>query len=303
MSNDSLFDDFGTVDTVKEFGALQIVNPKVDHQYLSCAALNWFLPEKQWLEELWVQYKGKEDKNFLPDLRVQFPQRAWELYLGVTLINQGFSLDRRRKKWPDFVASGKDRKVYIEAICPTKGDKDDPNKVPDMGAETWGVPEEKILLRLTNALDVKCRFVPRGFSLPYVIAINRGELQWPDMDLPYAAKALYGIGGAVISIPIGGSFEEATESHAERQYVDKANGAQVGTAFFFDPKNAGVSAVLYCWDSVLDCPREKDEMGSNFFIFHNPLATHKIPVGYFHFAKEEWGPTDASGGFVGRVRY
>jgi len=56
--------------------------------------------------------------------------------------------------------------------------------------------------------------------------------------------------------------------------------------FFENHEHAGISAVIYSKDTILNSPRLSQEMGENFFIVHNPHAINPLPDNFFPFGAE-----------------
>lgn len=52
----------------------------------------------------------------------------------------------------------------------------------------------------------------------------------------------------------------------------------IRTDYFIDPKYSRISAVIYSYANVTDSI-EVSDLGRDFFIIHNPLATNKLPLG------------------------
>jgi len=61
--------------------------PTYDPLYVCLATRVDFEKERQWIEAMWMEYQRAKlaDKNFASAFKVQCYQRAWELYLGITL--------------------------------------------------------------------------------------------------------------------------------------------------------------------------------------------------------------------------
>jgi len=117
---------------------------------------------KTFVELLWPQYRHLADTHFCQDATNHFLARFWEMYLAVTLNNNGFKLERYGNAGPEFFFMHNDRKVWVEAVAPGPGEGND--RVPgysygkfEEGLKVESTPEEKILLRFTNALDSKKR--------------------------------------------------------------------------------------------------------------------------------------------------
>lgn len=288
-------ENLGSVSTDEELASLQQQFPNYDPGYITQAAGLPRRREKEWMEKLWEKYESYADSHFLKDFKRQFTQRSWELYLGATLLSRGFKLGQHNDTGPDFdVQNNKEERLtWIEAVTTEKGSGND--RVPDL---VYGVamdlPEEKMLLRIANALDKKFKKYQTELikkfikdNEPYVIALSRSSLDHVDPGLPLILKALFGIGHLTLRVMVGGVRQEKPESSwTGRPKVGKQSGKDVPMLFFEYANHAGISAVIYCRDSILDSPRLLQDMGENFVIVHNPLAKNPLPKGFFPFGDE-----------------
>jgi len=290
----------GSVKTNEELKLLQQRHTDLDPAFICQAAHLSRRGEKRWLESVWRQYKPYADPHFCGDFKRQFKQRSWELYLGVALLNRGFKLRENRGTGPDFEVRAKDGGqgqciVWIEAVVPTMGKGKD--RVPEVvDGELVDFPEEELRFRLASSLKEKFdrygEYLQKGIvkaSDPYVIAVNRSGLGLQvDPVVPMVLKVLFGIGHPVLRFPVGAESPPAPEAAWTTQYkISKRSGATVSMLFFMSQEHAGISAVIYCLDSILNSPRLPHEMGENFVVVHNPLAKNPLPVGFFHFG-DEW---------------
>jgi len=136
------------------------------------------LETARFIEELWSQFYQLADPLFREDARNHFLQRFWEMYLAVTLIEQGFDLHRQGDEGPEFYAVVGNSRIWFEAIAPFPGIG--PDQVPQPISDEFSeVPIEKILLRFTNAFDEKRKryaaALEKGIVSAedfYVLAIN-----------------------------------------------------------------------------------------------------------------------------------
>jgi len=288
-------ENFGEVKNDEELASLQHQFPRYDPGYITQSAGLPRRKEKAWIEELWKQYEPYADPHFIEDFKRQFPQRSWELYLGATLLNRGFKLGEHSSTGPDFdVRDNKNsRLTWIEAIAVDKGRGGD--RVPEMiDGVLADYPEEQMLLRISNALDKKFRSYQSqlmkkivGDSEPYVIALNRSSLGYVDPGLSLILKALFGIGHQTLRVIVKGVRQKKPESSwTSRPKISKLIGSSVPMLFFEEKKYAGISAIIYCKDDILNSPRLLEEMGENFVIVHNPLAKNPLCDGFFSFGDE-----------------
>lgn len=245
---------------------------------------------KVWLEAIWKQYEPHADSNFPKEFKKQFNQRAWELYLGSTLINRGYTLGSHSNAGPDIKITHKSKNVWVEAIAAEKGDAQD--KVPDIEyGKAMDVPEKEMLLRLTAGLREKhqkyLKYLKGDLisqNDPFVIAIDRSPLEHPDAQIPLILKCLFAIGYQVLflrrEIPQP-KTEESTWSAREK--VNKVSGSEVEMLMFRDASFEGISAVIYCVQDILNSPRDPNKMGDDFVIVHNPFAKNPLPDNFFKF--------------------
>ena len=283
-------DNFAIVSTNEELQLLQNQHPNYDPAYVCQSALLQRQDIKDWIESLWELYKPYAEPSFWQEFKHQFAQRAWELYLGVTLLNNGFELKKQIINAPDFSVVKDDTTLaWIEATAANKGSSND--KVPDMmlGA-VIDVPEEKMLLRLTNALNTKKdkfeNYLKQGTvskNEPCVIAINRSQLGHVDPPIPLILKALFPIGHQTLHIMVHGKRQKNPElSWSYRPEVAKKNDEKVPMNFFQNPDNQIISAIIYCEDNILNSPKSPEKMGENFTIVHNPLAKNRLPKNFLN---------------------
>ena len=282
------------VETNRELVVLQKQFPNYDPGYICQATAALRQKEKEWIEKLWEQYEPYADSHFTEDFKRQFAQRSWELYFGATLLNHGFKLGSNRGTGPDFdVRNENDERLsWVEAISIEQGNGND--RVPDM---IWGVvqnvPEEEMMLRITNALDKKFKKYQAELKKdiiknePYVLAINRSNIGFLDPVIPLILKVLFGIGHLTLKLSVNGVKQENPESFwSGRPSVAKKSGENIPMLFFVDQAHAGISAIIYSVNSILNSPHTANEMGENFVIVHNPLARNPLPDGFFPFGDE-----------------
>ncbi len=128
------------------------------------------------LNVLWEEFHDLADGNFISDFAKRPDARAWEMQLAVALRRAGFKLEAP-KPGPDFLTYDGQNKVWIEAVIAEPGNGAD--LVPGAPFITVvDAPEDKIILRITNALDSKIKklaeYIAGGIiekSDRYVIAL------------------------------------------------------------------------------------------------------------------------------------
>jgi hypothetical protein len=218
-------DSLGIASNQSELDKMLKQFPEYNHWYVCLATRADWEQERQWFENMWKEYQQKElcaENNFPSELKIHFSQRAWELYLGITLLNRGYTLQKHKSIGPDFKIIHNDfnkdiQTVWIEAISVKKGQP--PDAVPEMPFGVSDLPEEQMLLRLTNGLSEKydkyCKDVKVGVvgaDDPYIIAINRSEIEYLDPQIPLILKCLFNLGYQVLFTKPKKPHLKATES-------------------------------------------------------------------------------------------
>ena len=242
-------------------------------------------PYRELVEALWARYQPSQDPHFLPDARQHFLQRFWEMYLFVTLQEQGMNPQKGQALGPDFYLEIEGRRFWVEAVAPDAGQGED--RVPDLwdhpAGEAFGmdVPKREILLRYTNALAVKrdkwLGWLTRGVVEPtdgYLVAIDgRGCNDFLDGVIPMFIEAFLPFGHLTLLINTNtGKTEDRYFQHSDT--VRKQNQAPVSTAPLLDESYAPVTAVLH---SLVDCGNHPETLGGDFVVLHNPKASVRLP--------------------------
>ena len=267
-------DTFPEVHSDEELERLLALHPSYDPYYVASGAIG---ERRERFEALFAVYAPYADTHYLSEVKHQFHQRTWEMFLGALLVAQGMHFESK-DSGPDIKLDGP---LWIEAVACARGDGVD--RVPDLrygGVQT--VPHDEMLIRMANGLAVKYQGYQKylsagmiGPSDPYVIALNAGGFgHIVDPQIPLVLKGLFGIGYEQISIPSG------AVSWSRRESIEKKSGSQVPMTFFEQAEHAGVSCVLYCRNNVLNAA---EPMGADIILVHNPLATNPINLERFPF--------------------
>jgi hypothetical protein len=255
------------------------------------------------MENLWRKYQPYADKNFKQQLQVDLDSRFWEMYLACTLLENSIPLSSR-STGPDILIDHENGRIWIEAIAPTSGADNNPDRVPDMklGVATE-VPGDEILLRYCAAISEKYDrkyqgYVASGLIKPtdsYIIAINGCKIETAIMETghPRILKAVFPIGD--LQVMIGNKPGITDTKYQLRFKITRASGADVRTGLFLNPEYANLSGVLYSYASVRKVPKK---MGEDFVLIHNPLATtNRLPHGFFKVGRE-YIPIEDNGGYT-----
>lgn len=234
---------------------------------------------KLFCESLWAVYEEYADDHFLTEIRSQFYERYWEMYLTVKMLESNFQLGSANSG-PDILMNHEDEKIWIEAVTSGNGDPvHNPDVIPEIEcgiAQT--VPVDRILLRLRSSIEEKSRkcleYIENSTiepDEPYVIALNGAKLNFMIRtdEIPYILKAI---------LPIGDYFynfdsEESGITH--RDIITSETGAEVSTNIFLDDEYNHISAILY---SNTHAGNFNQESGDDFILIHNPKAVNPLPI-------------------------
>jgi len=287
-------ENLGIATNSTELAKLKKKFSSYDPFYVAVSTMTTRPEFREWLGTVWQQYEPYADTNFVSEFKRQFAQRAWELHLGATLINRGYKLGNHRNTGPDFKILDENRNVWVEAIAVKKGDGND--KVPNIEhGKAMDVPEKEMLLRLTAGLVEKYQkylsYLKSGqvnSNDPFVIAVDRSDLEHPDAQIPLILKCLFAIGHQVLFLKTNKPKPKTEGSTwSAREHVGKKSGSDIGMFMFRDSSFEGISAVIYCARNILNSPRNHKQIGDGFVVVHNPFAKNPLVDGFFKFA-ETW---------------
>ena len=296
----SLFtDDFSSISSQKELDERIAAFPQYDPYYIASASIP---DRKEIFEQMFDAFKHYCDSHFLSQIKTQFHQRTWEMYVGCSLLERNITF-KSKDMGPDFFLEENGRKIWIECMACTKGRGED--KVPIMQYGTvQSIPENEMCLRLTAALQDKFRkyeeYRNAGIvseSDSFIIAINSGELGHPDGVIPLILRCVFAIGYPTISFPIGGG--EPSHGWSRVYSIKKKNGSEVPMDFFLKDIHAGISGVLYCRNTVIN---HSNPIGEDILGISNPISKTAFPAilkrfkGYYIDAKASEWSLEPSGG-------
>ncbi|WP_101757325.1 hypothetical protein [Oceanicoccus sp. KOV_DT_Chl] len=237
---------------------------------------------------MWKTYEPYADEHFVTEFQRDFSARFWEMDLTCILLELGKGIECP-KPGPDIKV---DNSIWIEAISPTQGNEDSPDRVPEIvtGIAT-SIDSDLIALRYTASVEEKHRkyhrYIEAGIITndePYIIALNSSQIPGASLELPMPriVSALLSIGSQYVEFDresgdvVGGGYHY-------KETVAKSNGANVPIDMFHNPDYAGISAVLY---SNSDCCNRAEKNGSGYILVHNPLAKNPIRVGFLGVGRE-----------------
>jgi len=257
---------------------------------------SYIVEVRSFAQELWQTYSPYADTDFRQQIQVDFHARFWEMYLTCTFLKASLSVisrDKGRDRGPDILIENQACRIWVEAIAPTSGADENPDRVPDFrhGVATR-IPDEQIVLRYRSAISEKFDYKYHNYlatgvvssSDPYVIAINscRIKAAIADSDPPRILKAVFPIGYQKVTI--NKQTKEIIDSGFEfRPTVERRSGAQISTDLFLNPAYENLGGILFSRASVNHLIKG---LGEDFIFIHNPLAKNPIPPGFFKFGRE-----------------
>ena len=260
--------------------------PSPDTNYVALRDNERFSQLRAICEDMWRSFAQYSDPEFPRQFATHLHPRFWELYLGHQLLNLGFKLVPKASSFgPDFHVLLGDRSVWIEAAAPDEGQGDDAVPALEEHSKFDPIPEDKIILRFTNAVYKKKQkfeeYVRNGTVRPedaLVIALNGRSISMLIFDgpLPLVIKSVYPIGGYKVTIDVK-TRQVVQEGYETRFQIVKHSGAAVGTKAFMDDDFAPISGLLYShaalWDMPAGSPHE-------FLYIHNSTARNPLEVGW-----------------------
>ena len=254
---------------------------------------------RAYCEELWEKFSPFADSSFPDKFACQLHVRFFEMYLGNQILELGFSLlPRNTKMGPDLHFMFGNMHVWIEATAPDEGTGED--AVPDIFSypSIEPFPDDKIILRFTNAISEKnkrlAEYVKKeivDLDDAYIIAINGGSIGMEKYDaapIPAIVKAVYPVGEHTVTIDTQ-KLVKVNEHYKYRNEVIKKNQSPVSTRVFLDPNYSGISGVLYSDAALWDLPKQT---GSEFLYIHNYRAFTPMNKGWMKIGKEWWWEGD-----------
>jgi|SRR5680860_321660 len=283
---DSLFTiELPLINTNEELERIKNAYSDCDPYFIASGCIK---ERREKFNNLWNRFKSLADKHFLSQVKKEFHERTWEMYIGCVLkifFNNVSSEDIG----PDFILNKeKADEIFIEAVACKKGDSAD--AVPDMivaenlkDITVQDVPHDEMLLRLSSSISYKANKYKDFINTknkPYIIAVNKGALEHPDSQIPLVLKCLFGFGDE--------HFKKINEQlvyngWTRREFIEKSNGEKISLMFFEKDENNFVSAVIYSPVNILNTP---EKIGSDCVLIHNPKAKFPIDIKTFSFLQQ-----------------
>jgi hypothetical protein len=250
------------------------------------------------VENLWTRYKEHADKDFAKKIATRFHEHFWEMYLACTLKDNGkFLLPKTKSKGPDIEIKSADfSRIWVEAITASPGTGEDRIPLPKLDDKPgFRVPEDRIVLRYTTAVDAKYQKYIRYTdsekgtvieeSEPYVIAVNGSKVpyawDWDD-EIPYIVQAVLPFGLPTIETNWD-TPEKSTPGFEYRTEIKNVKGEGIPTNTFLRKEYEGISGVIFSKAGIHEF---RNKMGNDFIFVHNPLALNRLPEGWLTMGRE-----------------
>jgi len=275
--NDSIFAvELPFVDSDEELEKIKNIYDRYDSYFIASGCCK---EKKELFDKLWVKFKPYADVHFLNQIKTNFHQRSWEMYVGNVLLEKDFVI-KSQDDGPDFII---DKMAYIECVAPTRGEPGKPDSVPKMyTAKTpeeirvQDVPVDRMILRITQSIRDKALDQYEAWKkkpwfdskTPFIIAINSGGLEHvDDPNMPNVIKALFGFQFMQINL------ENRAVSYSHRDMVEKSNKSAVPVNYFLNPNFNFISGVLFSDKTVLNHP---EKIGDDCVFVNNPFAKNIV---------------------------
>lgn len=290
-------DNFHFCTTNEEIKSLQESNPKLDPYYIASSVIE---ERRSLFNMCYSLFEPYKDSNFLKEIKTNFHQRTWEMYLGYFCLTHNKQLKEigTAEGNADIEIIAGENPIFIECTAVTHGDPSNADRVPEMHISDINnivvrdVPEDKILLRITQSLNEKLKQYNQRLAdqrvepdSPYIVAINTGELGHPE-HIPRILKAVFGIGYLTLRMRENGNpIPNPPSFWSRRQIISKTSGVDIEMTFFEKEESKGISAVIYSNDIVLHHLTNPER---GLILVHNPLASNPIPLEEFSFLTQHY---------------
>lgn len=232
---------------------------------MKLVTVNSYLKNKRCIdkaEDLWGATKEYLDDQFKVEFNKEgsFSQRYSEMKIACDLLKNGYSLEKKGDKGPDFLIKHKNINIWIEVITPKKGSSQILSPVESLDCSKLTISElneNELILKISDAISVKNKvydnYIEKGFVSKddcRVIAINTSELfddiYNPD-KIPYVAIALYGIDSALCTDSSNKPLEVVPESVWKR---DKRNKTSISMDCFLTGQYSNIAGCLFDCSSL-----------------------------------------------------
>jgi hypothetical protein len=242
-------------------------------------------------EDLWRGFEPLATEHFLAEFSSRFHQRWFEMYLTVTLLRAGLNVIPSVEAAPDVrVQLGDGTTLWVEAICPTGGNPDNPDHVAHAPPMKSGdrpqfgvVPREQVTLRVRGALHDKAAKVQAYRADGTIAPGDQALIAVNIWDIPHAsynpdtfgAGAVYGLGDRYAVIDPG--KRKAVETGWQhRPFLIRSSGVAIDAAPFLNPGHEHVTGALI---SSGNAAGNFAPLGRDLILLPNPKAAQPYTEG------------------------
>lgn len=268
--------------------------------YRACRDHGTKADARAFLEHAWNRLGhlvGDRQQHFLAEFRSNFHAKSWELYLLDVLSAASCVIEPGKPEGPDICATVGGKRVWIEAVVPTPGAPESPDRVFQRPSGPWAgalYPEAALLVRYRSVLEEKLKKIDRYLAKGVIattdavlIAVNQGAILDSDLhdaEVPAIVKAVFPIGETVMVVTPY-SAEAPRVEIPPRFSVTKKKGAEVSTTLFLEPRSAAVSGVLFASQVVWNLQKAAE---NDLSLVHNPQAKTPLPLRSLPLKCELW---------------
>lgn len=245
------------------------------------------------VEDLYKETSHLLDKKFYSQRLHDFFACYAEMYFASAFMRRGgHKLSHPSDKGLDFFI--KKLNCWLEVVKATNGNSGlNPDTIAAIDMKNYqGYPEDKIILRLTSAIQTKWDKIQEDIdklliepNQPIVICISGAELHEPYQmhhsgGYPQIVKAVFPVGDTTFWLSTD-TKKIVSKNVNYKNTVNKSKGGPIHTEYFTDPKYSCISAVIYSSANATGpIATESEKRGCDFFTVHNPLATNPLPPGF-----------------------
>ena len=241
------------------------------------------------LESMWARYEPYADPHFVAAFARDPDARFWEMFLGCAILDAGKALllatERpRRGGRPDLCIVEGDRRLWIEAIAPDRG-QPGTDQVPELVTRSRvtldELPARQVQLRITSALltkmkafqDYLCNGVVSAHDVRMVaVGAARFSIYASGTTFPLALSAVFPIGSEFVTFDRD-TLEVISRGFQPSFKIPRSQASYIPRTAFIDPMFSCVSGLI--WSRVGMGNMDRTVRPLSFI--HNPLAEAPLP--------------------------
>lgn len=263
-------------------------------------------------DEHWRRFRPLADEQFPARFPIEFHQRWFEMYVGVTLLDMGLDVTAP-KPGPDFLVQRDGVRVWIEAVVPDGGHPMHPDAVSEPPLVLPGappiarfVPKNAMALRIAQAVTRKIgvfdryradRRVNRDDACVIAVSVRGVPGAWTELQ-DLLVRTLYGVGDEFVNFNLNADESVPTEwGRYSVEGLTRQGGAAEDALAMVRPENAAISAVL---GSNTDAANLPAWLGNDFMLCPHVRPAVPLPAGLLP-RGQEWLIQPDGDGFKGEL--